>query len=98
MRLGDLVLGRLGDKGANINLGSFVREPAAWDWFLKFMTCTKLQELTGYDWKYGCFIERVEVPHLYAVHFVIYGYLGRGVSSDIHVDVLGKSFAEQGGW
>ena len=94
VRLGDVALGRSGDKGANINLGLFVREPAAWDWLRTHMTCAKLRELAGVDLRDEFFIERVEFPNIHAVHFVIYGYLGRGVSSATNLDVLGKGFAD----
>lgn len=36
----------------------------------------------------------VELPDIAAVHFVIYGPLGRGVSSSTRLDGLGKGFAE----
>ncbi|TQB73495.1 hypothetical protein MPDQ_005805 [Monascus purpureus] len=70
--IGDLVLARLGDKGAN--------------------DC--LKKLMGKDWKDWYFVERVEFPDIYAVHFVIYGPLGRGMSSSKLLDSLGKGFGE----
>ena len=49
----------------------------------------------GDDWRPNeYFIERVEFPNLWAVHFVIYGPLGRGVSSCRLLDCLGKGFAD----
>lgn len=93
--LGDIALGRSGDKGANINAGFFVREPILWDWFREYLSRDRLQHLIGDDWKEGSyFIERVEFPHIHAVHFVIYGILGRGVSSATNLDILGKGFAD----
>jgi len=53
-----------------------------------------MEELVGDDWKPEFYIERVEFVHLKAVHFVIYGILGRGVSSSSRLDSLGKAFAE----
>lgn len=93
VRLGDIALGRSGDKGANINLGIFVRSAAHWDWFRTYMCRDRMRELLGED-DQGYFIERVEFPHLWAVHFVIYGILGRGVSSSTKLDSLGKGFAD----
>lgn len=92
--LGDIALARSGDKGANVNMGLFVQTPEQWEWFRAFMTRRKMQELMGKDWQDWYFIERVEMPHIYAVHFVIYGPLGRGVSSSKLLDSLGKGFAE----
>ncbi|KAL1880860.1 hypothetical protein Plec18167_003395 [Paecilomyces lecythidis] len=92
--LGDIALARSGDKGANVNIGLFVQTAEQWEWFRSFMTRPKMQKLMGKDWKDWYFIERVEIPHIYAVHYVIYGPLGRGVSSSKLLDALGKGFAE----
>ena len=94
-RLGDVALARSGDKGANINFGIFVRLPHHYSWLQSFMTRQRLQELIGpEDWKEGFFIERMEFANILAVHFVIYGPLGRGVSSCRLLDALGKGFAD----
>lgn len=58
------------------------------------MTRDRLRDLMGRDWQDSYFIERVEMPRIYAVHFVVYGPLGRGVSSSKLLDCLGKGFAE----
>ncbi|CAG9953592.1 unnamed protein product [Clonostachys rosea f. rosea IK726] len=92
--LGDIALGRSGDKGANVNLGLFVEKPEQWDWLRSFMTRQRLKQMMGRDWRDRYFIERVEMPNIHAVHFVIYGPLGRGVSSSKLLDCLGKGFAE----
>lgn len=92
--LGDIALARSGDKGANVNLGLFVHTAEQWEWFRSFMTRDKLKQLMGKDWEDSYFIERVEFPKIYAVHFVVYGPLGRGVSSSKLLDCLGKGFAE----
>lgn len=94
VRLGDVVLARSGDKGANINAGFFVRKESHYPWLKSFLTRAKMQELIGDDWREDFFIERCEFPHLLAVHFVIYGPLGRGVSSCRLLDCLGKGFAD----
>lgn len=36
------------------------------------------------------YIERCEFPNIRAVHFVIHGILGAGVSSSVKMDSLGK--------
>lgn len=94
VRLGDVVLARSGDKGANINIGLFVRKESHYPWLKSFLTRSKMQELMGEDWRPEFFIERCEFPNLLAVHFVIYGPLGRGVSSCRLLDALGKGFAD----
>ncbi|KAF2098006.1 DUF1446-domain-containing protein [Rhizodiscina lignyota] len=94
VRLGDIALGRSGDKGANCNFGIFPKDPAIWPWFRAFMSRAKLQELIADDWRDEYFIERMEFPDIPAVHFVVYGILGRGVLASTLLDSLGKGFAD----
>ncbi|KAM0254565.1 hypothetical protein ACHAQJ_006673 [Trichoderma viride] len=92
--LGDVVLARSGDKGGNINIGLFMQTSEQWEWFRSFMTKDRLRSLMGKDWNDWYFLERVEFTNIYAVHFVVYGSLGRGVTSSRLLDNLGKGFAE----
>ena len=46
------------------------------------------------DWRLDFTLERVEFEGIKAVHFVIYGVLGRGVSSSEKLDCFGKGFAD----
>ncbi|KAK4556572.1 hypothetical protein LTR86_006143 [Recurvomyces mirabilis] len=97
--LGDIALGRSGDKGANVNCGLFIpahEDPDVekWDWLRTVMTKQQMQKMMGSDWKDWYHIERCEMPGIRAVHFVVYGPLGRGVSSSKILDSLGKGFAE----
>lgn len=92
--LGDIALARSGDKGANINVGFFVQTDEQFAWLQAFLTTARMQQLMGEDWREDFFIERVEFRRLRAVHFVIYGPLGRGVSSSSKLDSLGKGFAD----
>lgn len=92
--IGDIALGRSGDKGANINCGLYVNTPEEWEWFRSLMTKNKMREMMGTDWKDWYHLERVEMPEIKAVHFVIYGPLGRGVTSSRLLDSLGKGFSE----
>ncbi|KAI8656360.1 hypothetical protein LRP88_11671 [Fusarium phalaenopsidis] len=94
VRLGDIALGRSGDKGANLNFGLFVRTPAQWNWLRSYLSRAKVQELLGADWRASYSIERVEFPKIFAVHFVVYGILGRGVSSSKRLDGFGKGFID----
>lgn len=94
MPLGNIVIGRSGDKGPNVNVGLFTDRPEIWEWLRSFLTLERMKELTGGDWKDEYKIERVEFPTIYAVHFVIYGILGRGVSSSTLLDNRGKGFTD----
>jgi hypothetical protein len=94
MPLGNIVIGRSGDKGPNVNCGLFTDRAEIWEWLRSFLTMEKMKELVGRDWKDEFQIERVEFPKIYAVHFVIYGILGRGVSSSTLLDNRGKGFTD----
>ncbi|EAT77841.2 hypothetical protein SNOG_14649 [Parastagonospora nodorum SN15] len=94
MPLGDIALARSGDKGGNVNCGFFVQTKEEWDWLRSLLTIDKIKKLMGKDWKDSYAVERIEFPEIYAVHYVIYGPLGRGVSSSKLLDSLGKGFAE----
>jgi hypothetical protein len=94
IRLGDVALARSGDKGGNLNFGIFVTNTTHWPWLRSYMTITRMRSLIGRDCQDSFFIERVEFPNIHAVHFVIYGILGRGVSSSSRLDGFGKGFAD----
>ena len=93
-RIGDIALARSGDKGGNCNFGIYVRDPEAWPWLRSFLSREKMQDLIQGDWQDDYFLERVEFPNIMALHFVVYGILGRGVSGSSRLDALGKGFAD----
>jgi hypothetical protein len=106
-RLGDVVLARSGDKGGNANIGFFVptQLPSAypassslyaesWDWLRTYLTIAKLKEMFGDSWSDDFYIERVEFPKIMAVHFVVYGVLGRGVSGSSRLDSFAKGMGD----
>jgi hypothetical protein len=94
IRLGDIALARSGDKGSNLNVGIFVQTKEQYEWLRSFLSHDGMKELMGADWKEEYHLERVEFPKIYAVHFVVYGILGRGVSGSSRLDSLGKAFAD----
>ncbi|KAF1926294.1 DUF1446-domain-containing protein [Didymella exigua CBS 183.55] len=106
-RLGDIALARSGDKGGNANIGFFIptQLPSAypassplyaesWDWLRTYLTISKLQEMFGESWSDKFYIERVEFPNIMAVHFVVYGVLGRGVSGSSRLDAFAKGMGD----
>lgn len=93
-RLGDIVLGRSGDKGANLNVGFAVREADEWEWLRSTLDHKEMQRLMGDEWDDSFKLERVELPGIKAVHFVIYGILKRGVVASARLDAFGKGFAD----
>ncbi|RSL98126.1 hypothetical protein CEP52_010513 [Fusarium oligoseptatum] len=94
IKLGDVALARSGDKGGNLNVGVFVRTQPQWDWLRTYLSREQMWRLLGDDADDSYTIERVEFPHIFAVHFVVYGILGRGVSSSTRLDAFGKGFAD----
>ncbi|KAH8698090.1 hypothetical protein GQ44DRAFT_665803 [Phaeosphaeriaceae sp. PMI808] len=89
--LGKVALARSGDKGSNVNISFFSRDPAAWPWLQSFLPRDRMKNLMGDVWdEASMFVERVEFPKIQAVHFVMYGSLGAGVSSSARLDSLGK--------
>ncbi|UPL00897.1 hypothetical protein LCI18_011831 [Fusarium solani-melongenae] len=94
IKLGDVALARSGDKGGNLNVGVFVRTQRQWDWLRTYLSRQQMWSLLGDDADDSYIIERVEFGHIFAVHFVIYGILGRGVSSSTRLDAFGKGFAD----
>ena len=106
-RLGDIALARSGDKGGNANIGFFIptQVPSAypassplytesWNWLRTHLTIPKLKEMFGESWSDKFYIERVEFPNIMAVHFVVYGVLGRGVSGSSRLDSFAKGMGD----
>lgn len=96
IRLGDIALARSGDKGSNLNFGIFVPDVNHWPWLRSYMSIERMREMLvdDDDWDESFLVERVEFAQIHSVHFVIYGILGRGVSSASRLDGLGKGFAD----
>lgn len=90
---GHVSLGRAGDKGSNCNVGFFVREESQWPWLRTFLNIDKFKELMDGEFT-GQVIDRMEFPHLWAVHFLIHDHLDRGVTANATYDVLGKFICE----
>ncbi|PIB00687.1 hypothetical protein CB0940_01182 [Cercospora beticola] len=96
--LRSILYGRSGDKGANVNVGLFVpssqQTEQTWQWLRSFMTIDRLIALMANDYDPRLRIERCEFPNIQAIHFVVHGLLGTGVSSTSSPDALGKGFVE----
>lgn len=75
------------------NVGFFVRSADEYEWLKALLCKAEIQRLMGKEYV-GNRIERIELPGLLAVHFVLHDYLGKGVSSTARIDSLAKSVAE----
>ncbi|KAK7467666.1 hypothetical protein VKT23_004719 [Stygiomarasmius scandens] len=93
--LGSIVLARSGDKGANSNVGLWVRHEDEWGWLRSFLTMDRFKTLLRDDFRPSEYkIDRFELSHLRAVHFVCYGLLEEGTCSSSLIDCLGKGVGE----
>jgi hypothetical protein len=66
----------------------------SWDWLRSLLTVAKLKEMFADSWDESYFVERVEFGKIYAVHFVVYGVLGRGVSGSSRLDAFAKGMGD----
>jgi hypothetical protein len=90
--LGTVVGARSGDKGGDANLGVWARTDAGWAWLNAYLGVDRLKALLP-----ECAplrVQRVELPNLRALNFVIAGLLGRGVAASTRFDPQAKSLGE----
>lgn len=92
-QLGHIVLGRAGDKGSNCNAGFCVRHEDEWDWLRSLLSTETFIKLMAKEFR-GQKIDRMEFPHIWAVHFLVHDHLDRGVTANATYDVLGKFLSE----
>jgi hypothetical protein len=90
--LGDIAYARSGDKGGNSNVGIWTPDANAWEWLRATLTTDGFTRL--FPEFADLQVVRHEFPHLRAVHFVLPQLLGRGGSSNLRVDSIGKSVSE----
>ncbi|KAK6387321.1 hypothetical protein LTS17_000588 [Exophiala oligosperma] len=91
--LGYVAHARSGDKSSNANVGFYVRSEDEYEWLRSTLSISMIKELLGIDYR-GGLVERFELPHLWAVHFLLFDHLDRGVASSSTYDILGKNVAE----
>ncbi|KAJ1323357.1 acyclic terpene utilization AtuA family protein [Microdochium nivale] len=99
--LGWVVMGRSGDKASDANVGFFVRDRGdgsggnseEWDWLRSLLSTQKFIELLGAEYL-GHGVDRFEMRHLGAVHFLVRDHLDRGFNSTSSMDALGKNLCE----
>lgn len=94
--LGEIALACAGEKDQNLNFGIYVHTRKRWEWLKTYMTRERVRKMLGSHCREWLYIERVEMPRIFAVHFVVYNILGRGVESASRMDSTGsgKGFAE----
>jgi hypothetical protein len=90
--LGTVAGARSGDKGADANVGVWVRDERAWPWLAGTLTAEKLRELLPETTKLP--VTRYLLANLHAVNFVIEGILGEGVAAAARFDPQAKGLGE----
>lgn len=90
--LGRVVAARSGDKGGKANVGVWVADDHAWDWLCEFLTVDRVKQLIPEAADLP--VHRYELPNLYALNFVIDGFLGDGVASSVRPDAQAKGLGE----
>lgn len=93
--LGWIVHARSGDKGPDANCGFWVRHLDEYAWLRSLLSVETVIQLLGDEYVPSrVSVERFELPHLRAVHFLLRNLLDRGVGATTTVDFLGKNVAE----
>ncbi|MFC0454105.1 acyclic terpene utilization AtuA family protein [Rhodococcus jostii] len=90
--LGAFVGTRSGDKAGSANLGAWARDDATFRWLDTFLTVDRLRLLMPElaDLR----VERFVFSNLRGMNFMIYQYLGDGVSACTRIDPQGKGLGE----
>jgi hypothetical protein len=83
---------RSGDKGGNANVGLWARSDEGYLWLAQFLTAERLHALLPEA--DGLEVERVELPNLRALNFIVKGLLGEGVAASLRADPQAKSLGE----
>jgi hypothetical protein len=83
---------RSGDKGGNANVGIWATDAAGYRWLHEHLSTETVRGLIpeAADLE----VHRYELPNLFALNFVIVGYLGQGVASSTAFDTQAKGLGE----
>ncbi len=92
MPLGVLLGARSGDKGGDANVGLWADEEAVAAWLQRDVT---VELFTGLLPEAAPFrVSRYALANLRAVNFVVHGFLGWGVASNLRLDTQAKGLGE----
>jgi hypothetical protein len=90
--LGTIIGTRSGDKAGSANLGAWARDEQAYAWLTAFLTVERLHALMPE--LEGLRVERHLFSNLKGMNFLIYQYLGDGVSACTRIDPQAKGLGE----
>jgi hypothetical protein len=92
VRLGVLLGARSGDKGGDANVGLWADEDEVASWLQHAFGVDQFRALLPEA--DGCEVRRYALPNLRAVNFVVRGFLGWGVASNLRLDTQAKGLGE----
>jgi acyclic terpene utilization AtuA family protein len=92
VRLGVLVGARSGDKGGDANVGLWADEDDVASWLQRDFGVEQFRALLPEADR--CAVSRYALPNLWAVNFVVHGFLGWGVASNLRLDTQAKGLGE----
>jgi hypothetical protein len=91
MKLHDIAIARSGDKGNVATLSVIALDPADYPTLERWLTPERVRE--HYRGIVHGDVQRHLLPQLGAVHFVMHGALGGGVTRSLALDAHGKTLA-----
>ncbi|MBM9465698.1 acyclic terpene utilization AtuA family protein [Nakamurella leprariae] len=92
IQLGNLLGARSGDKAGIANLGVWAQDDETYRWLADWLTTERLAALLPEVGQHR--VARHEFPNLRALNFVVYDFLGRGVSATLRFDAQAKGLGE----
>lgn len=91
MKVHDLAIARSGDKGNLATLSVIARDPAHYPQLERVLTAGRVRE--HFAGVVRGQVQRFELPHLGALHFVMQDALAGGVTRSLALDAHGKTLA-----
>jgi len=91
MKVRDIALARSGDKGNRATLSVIAYDPAHYPLLERVLSAERVQ--AQYRGVVHGPVQRYTLPHLGAVHFVMHGALGGGVTRSLALDAHGKTLS-----
>lgn len=90
VKLGDIAMARSGDKGADANVGVWVRTDADYELIARELTAERVKS----HFAEVCHGEvvRYELPKLRALNFILRDSLDGGASASLRTDAQGKTY------
>ena len=90
-KLRDLAIARSGDKGNLATLSVIARDPADYSRLERVLSAERVR--AHYRGVVKGEVQRYELPHLSALHFVLHDALSGGVTRSLALDAHGKTLA-----